>query len=104
MPKTYEVIKGNTSPLFKVGVEGESSLDANYECNITVQGTAVSRQVTDKSGDSRYFLVQLTPTETGGLKSGPNVLGVEIKNLTITPVPFVKEEHIKLEVIDQLVK
>ena len=97
--QTYEVTQGDIGDLILAGLNDNSAMDGNYTCTVAVQGTTVSRAVTDKSGDTTSFLVQLSTTETAGLRAGTYQMAIKIVNTTLTPV-FTKTEYLRLDVVE----
>ena len=100
--RTLELIKGDISDLIRAGLQDGSAMDSNYDCFVAVQGTTIASEVTDKTDDNVYFLVQLEPADTALLRPGSYIMGIRITNDTLTP-PFSREEQIRLDVIEQVV-
>lgn len=99
--KEFTLYQGDTMDPLLVGLKSVTDL-TGYTCNIAVAGTAIMREVTVTSG--RYFVVQLTPSETGELDAGQSYrLGVQLSNPSFD-VPFVKELHFSVKVEEQLVE
>lgn len=107
--------RGNTGPLWRVGVQSYDSeglpisgqyedLSSNYTCNISVPSATppIARTVTALSADNTRFLVQLTPSETATLLGTNHVVAIEVANGTTTP-PFKVETHVQLLVDDDLI-
>ena len=101
MATTREIIQGDISDIFQVGLVDNSAMDANYACSVTVQGSSISRAVTDKTGDNKKFIVQLTSAETAALRAGTYTMAIKITNSTLTP-PFSRETHIRLDVKENI--
>lgn len=99
---TYIITQGDLGDLVRVKLSDGGAMDSNYECNVAVQGTAIAREVTDKSGDNTEFLVQLLAAETVLLRPGSYTMGIKITNTTLTP-PFSREEHIRLDIQERIV-
>lgn len=111
MAEKIKIIKGDSSNSYKIGVQGVSTLDANWECEINVQDKhgqdvgirrAVSDTVTVNGRD--FFIVQLRPAETATLASGSvYTWGIEVRNPTLTPNPYAREQHINVTIEKQRV-
>lgn len=92
----------------EVGVDGVATLDANWQCNITVPDPAGGAHLIDnqaitlKTADDSAFVAHLTPTQTAALAAGDYVLAVQLKNATTMP-EYNREELIYFRVGDQLV-
>ncbi len=99
---TLEIIQGDISDLIHAGLADGSAMDSNYTCTVKVQGTSISRAVTDKTGDNVYFVVQLEPDETVLLRPGSYILAIRITNTTLTP-DFSRETQIRLDVIEKVI-
>lgn len=99
---TFEIIQGDLSDLIKVGLSDNSSMDSNYACTMKVQGTAITRTITDKTDDNVYFIVQIEPDESATLRPGPYKLAVRITNDTLTP-EFSRETQIDMDVREKVI-
>jgi hypothetical protein len=86
-----KVAVGDTGPVYQVGHFDDeagdwSTLGVNYTCSLAVIGTAISRTVSTKTGDSKFFVASLTPVETATLVRGQiYMVCVQINNSTLTP-------------------
>lgn len=102
----YTMNVGDTSCVWEVGfitsLQGVlpivlANLDGNFFCQLEVRDskgntTSVARNVTTKTVDNKRFTVWLTPAETAALGAGDWIVGIELRNATLTP-PLVKELH-----------
>lgn len=102
---------GDSSPIwevaFQTSAEGVTpielaTLDGTYSCRIAVQGTAIDRAITEKTADNKYFRAWLTPAETLQLTPGIKMVGIQIKNDSLTP-PLVLEYQVVLNVSQGIV-
>jgi hypothetical protein len=108
--------RGNTGPLWRVGVQSfddeglpiEGQLEdlslAGWACTIAVPTaeSAISRAVTVLSADNTRFLAQLTPAETETMNDELHVVAIEVTNPNTTPA-FNIEHHVELIIENQLI-
>lgn len=101
-----ELYAGDTSDVWELGFVTSlpgvkpavlADLDGNFSCRIAVQGQALTRAVTLKTGDNLRFRAWLTPAETATLGPGEFVVGIELRNPTLVP-PLVKEVQRRIRI------
>lgn len=100
---TFEVYQGDTTKVKRIQAEGYP-VDTDWSAKLTVldQGKTevFSKDLLDIE-DGR-FRIYLTPAETEAIEVGSYTMGVQLKNLTLSP-PFVREVHYELIILDQIV-
>lgn len=111
LTEQIKVIKGDSTNSYRVGVQGVTTLDANWECEINVQDkngqdVGINRAVTDTVtvNGRDFFIVQLLPTETATLAEGSSYFwGIEVRNPSLTPNAYAREQHINVTILKQRV-
>lgn len=110
---TYtKIIRGNTGPLWRVGVPSRDSdgnktgemenLSTDYVCTIACVDGSIERPVTALNSDDTRFMAQLTPDETKDIPKGKSVVAIQIRNPNTTP-EFVIEYHIDVDMKDEYI-
>lgn len=89
------VAKGDSGPVWMldhIDANGNQlSLASGYTCKMAVEGTLISRTITDRSEDNLYYLISLTAAETATLIQGLTyTVGLQLENATYIPA-LVKE-------------
>ena len=96
-----DIVAGDTSDVWEIGLVTSApgikpvelaALDVNFSCWIGVAGAvpAIQRQVTVKNAANTRFRAWLTPAETTALGLGIWLVGIELRNPTLSP-PLVAE-------------
>lgn len=90
----YTVVKGDSSPLILVDVEGEDTIEAPWACDLfVVDPSDLSTRVIEKlalqiNSENTAFEAFLTKEDTDGLAVQDYLICFEVKNADYDPHPF----------------
>ena len=90
----YTIMKGDSSPLIKITVSGNSSLSTDWTCNqflvlASDPSTQIAAKTLQKDSSHHYFEGYLTAAETDALVEETEYIWVwQVQNAAYTPFAF----------------
>jgi len=105
--ETFRAFTGDVTDIWEIGFQTSedpdplvlADLDVNFTCKVAVQGSAIDRAVTVKTGDNKRFRVWLTAAETEALGRGDHRVAIQLRNDTLAP-PLDKQTQFILRLAD----